>query len=341
MRKLFSLFGLLIFVFILAFIPAAAADEGKIHIDVLILPKFEVSSMYGDFPGEAQYYYEAYLAGGEEYEIAGDYQDHKLYVKDGVALYVTGMGKANAAISTMAVLTDDRFDFSEAYIISTGCGGTAIDYGVMGDVFVITSIVDYDLGHHADSRELADPSALTWFRDSSYDDVAHIFLNSDLMDRVYDLVKDVRVETTDVTRNFMAAAFDNADWAVRDPMVLRGTTVTSDNYWKGIYHHRNALKMIESYGCPDPFAMAEMEEISIGTAVKRLGMLDRFIIIRDSVNMDVFMLGQTPESLWNPDSHMSLASENNVEAADIFATARKNNFAVGSVIIQAVLDGTL
>lgn len=30
----------------------------------------------------------------------------------------------------------------------------ASDYGMMGDVFVITSAVDYDLGHHLDWREL-------------------------------------------------------------------------------------------------------------------------------------------------------------------------------------------
>ena len=341
MKKIFTLYGLYIVIFTLLLIPAAAADGEKIHIDVLILPKFEVSDMYGDFPGEAQYYYEAYLAGGEEYEISGGYQDHKLYVKDGIALYVTGMGKVNSAMSTMAVLTDDRFDFSDAYVISTGCGGTAVEYGVMGDVFVVTSIVDFDLGHHADSREMTDPSALTWFRSDSYDDIAYILLDPDLTDRVYDLVKDVRVETTEVTRNFMTASFDNADWAGRDPMVLRGTTVTSDNYWKGTYHHGNAMKMVESYGCPDPFAMSEMEEIGVGTVLNRLGMLDRFIVIRDCVNMDVFMAGQTPESLWDPDFHESLASENNVEAADIFETAQKNNFAVGSVVIQAILDGTL
>ena len=70
-------------------------------------------------------------------------------------------------------------------------------------------------------------------------------------------------------------------------------------------------------------------------------MLNRFIIFRDSVNMDVFMVGQIPESLWNPDYHEPLASENNFEAADIFAATRENNFAGGSVIIQAVLDGAL
>ena len=132
-----------------------------------------------------------------------------------------------------------------------------------------------------------------------------------------------------------------AEWAVRDPKVLRGTTVTGDNYWKGYRDHANALLMCETYGAPDPFALTEMEDTALAVVLDRLGMLDRFIIIRDSVNMDVFMNGATPESLWDPNFKETLASEENVEAADIFATARKNNFDVGSVVVNAILDGSL
>ena len=100
-------------------------------------------------------------------------------------MYLTGMGKVNSALSTMAVLLDSRFDFSDAYIISTGCAGTAVEYSVMGDVFLVTAAVDYELGHRADSREMRDPSRETWFHDREYDDAAYIELNPDLMHRVY------------------------------------------------------------------------------------------------------------------------------------------------------------
>lgn len=36
----------------------ASVAEEKPIVKVLILPKFEVGKMYGDFPGEAQFYYE-------------------------------------------------------------------------------------------------------------------------------------------------------------------------------------------------------------------------------------------------------------------------------------------
>lgn len=317
---------------------ADAADP--ISIKVLILPKFENGEMTGDFPGEAQYYYDAYVKDGDEYDITGGFEGNKLYVKDGVALYVTGMGKVNSAMSLQAILSDSRFDFSDAYVFSTGCAGSAIEYGVMGDVYVITATVDYDLGHHADPRELTDESDATWYHDDSYDNASYKILNQDLCNKVYDLVKDVKIETTDNTRAYMAAAFDNAEWATRDPEVLKGTTVTGDNYWKGEHGHETALLMTETYSCPDPYALTEMEDNALAVVLDRFGMLDRYIIIRDSVNTDVFMNGATPESLWDPNFEDSLDSESSVESADIFATAMENNYKVGSVVVDAILDGT-
>ena len=339
MKKLLALLFALVLTATVAF--ALAEDASPIVIKALILPKFESGEMAGDFPGEAQYYYESYCMGGEEYDIVGGFEGNKLYVKDGIALYVTGMGKVNTALSLQAILMDNRFDFSNAYIISTGCAGSAIEYGVMGDVFVITATVDFDLGHHADPRELADANGTTWYHDASYDSASYKLLNQELCDKVYNLVKDVKIETTEKTRAFMAAAFDNAEWATRDPMVLRGTTVTGDNYWKGEHDHMNALLMNETYGCPDPYALTEMEDNALAVVLDRLGMLDRYIIIRDSVNTDAFMNGASPESLWDPNFVDSLASDESVESADIFATAMENNFKVGKVVIDAIINGEL
>lgn len=338
MRKLIAFFLLSAQLFCLS---SCAAVEKRTGIKVLILPKFEVGELSGDFPGEAQYYYEAFLTGGEEYVIPDGGDGYRLYVKDGIALVLTGMGKVNAALTAMSVLTDERFDFSDAYVLSVGCAGSARDTTVMGDVFVITAAVDYDMGHHADSRELENENSGTWFHDSSYDDDACVQLDPVLMDRVYALVKDVPLKTTDNTRHFMSEAFDGADWAVRDPRVLRGTSVTGDNYWKGEFDHQNALLITDTYHCPDPYAATEMEDIAVARTMERLGMLDRLIILRTSVDMDVFMLGSTPERLWDPETDESLASEESTEGSDIFATAMANNYAVGSVIIEAILNDEL
>ena len=337
---------LLIFVSVLAGVFAEGVKETvdeAIDIKVLILPKFENGEIQGDFPGEGQLYYEAYCMGGEEYDIEGGMPGGKLYVKDGVALYVTGMGKVNSSNSVTAILSDDRFDFSDAYFLSTGCCGTATGNTTMGDVFVISATIDYDLGHHADVRDMKsyDENTTTWYNDGGYDNASYKLLNQDLIGRVYDLVKDTELQTTEKTVAFMAYTFDNAEWATREPMVQRGTVVTGDNYWKGIYDENNAILMSEFYGAPDAYTCTEMEDNSIAVALDRFGYLDRYIVIRDSVNMDVFMNGASPEMLWGENIDDSLASEDSIEAADIFFTARHNNFKVGSQVVDAIIDGTL
>ena len=170
MKKMLSL---LLALMLIVAAPCAMADEATgdspIEIKALILPKFESGEMTGDFLARRSTITMAIAGTATNMKSSAALKDNKLYVKDGVALYVTGMGKVNLALSLQAILNDDRFDFSNAYIISTGCAGSAIEYGVMGDVFVITATVDFDLGHHADPREMTSETETTWFHDDGYD----------------------------------------------------------------------------------------------------------------------------------------------------------------------------
>ena len=45
------------------------AASATLPVKVLLLPKFEIGEMTGDFPGEAQYYYEQYLINAVEYDV--------------------------------------------------------------------------------------------------------------------------------------------------------------------------------------------------------------------------------------------------------------------------------
>ena len=320
---------------------SAKQKEQKLAVKVLILPKFELGEVSGDSPGEAQYFYEEYLAGGEEYEIGNSSDQNILYYKDGVAMCLIGQGKVNAALNTAAILSDQRFDFSGAYILSVGCGGAAAEYGIFGDVFVISAAADFDLGHKADARELGDETAATWFHDASYDYIALVRMDENLTGRVFELVKDVHLETTENTVRFLENEYPGEAWAMRNPKVMRGTSVTSDSYWKGKYDHKNALVITEVYGCKDPYAVTEMEDIAAAQAVKSFGLLSKMIILRVGVNMDVFPKDLTPELLWEPETDDHVASEGSLESVDIFFTAMKNCFDTAKVLIDAALDGTL
>ena len=339
-KKLIALTAIVLVLLALSGCSSLMKDQ-RIPVRVLILPKFELDEMAGDFPGEAQYFYEEYLAGGEVYDIDGCPEPYKLYYKKGVAMCILGQGKVNAALNTAAVLSDERFDFSDAYILAVGCGGVAEGYGIFGDVFVITAAVDFDLGHRADPREMSDPEGTTWFHDESFDDIAVVRLDQSLTDRVFERVETVPLETTEKTAGFLRREYPGQAWANRQPRVLRGTSVTSDSYWKSRYDHRNALLITESYACPDPFAVTEMEDIAVGQAVKSFGSLDRLIILRVGVNMDVLPTGVTPEMLWGAEADDHVASEESMESVDIFETAMRNCFDAGKVLIDAILEGTL
>ena len=283
--------------------------------------------------------YENYLAGGDVYEVSGCPDTNRLYYKDGTALCLLGQGKVSAAINTTAVLSDERFDFSNAYILSVGCAGTAEGYGIFDDVFVITAAADYDLGHQADPREMSEATDTTWFHDESFDASTFIMLDSGLMDRVFAKVKDIPLETTEKTIQFLEKEYPGEAWAKRQPMVLRGTTLTGDSFWKGKYDHQNALKIAETYGCSDPYAVTEMEDVAVGLTVRSFGLLERLIILRVAVNMDVFVGGVTPEMLWGEKTDDDPASEESMESVDIFQTAMNNCFRVGRILIDAILDG--
>ena len=97
--------------------------------------------------------------------------------------------------------------------------------------------------------------------------------------------------------------------------------------------------MAETYQCTDPYTATEMEDVAVARAVRQMGLLDRLIIIRDSVNMDVYMPGVTPESFWSGDEPHTLRGDDNVESADIFFTAMKNNFDIGRIITDRILEG--
>ncbi len=210
----------------------------------------------------------------------------------------------------------------------------------MGDVYIITATVDFDLGHHADARELSHEDGLTWFHDEEFDPYAIVLLDSKLTNDAYELVKDIELDTTPEAKAFLQDSFPGAEWANRSPKALKGTSVTSDDFWKGFHDHRNALLVTETYGCPDPFAASEMEDMAVARTAESFGMLDRLIILRYSVNLDVFFPGMTPERLWY-ESIDNIAAESSTESINIFPIATENNFKVGKVLIEAILNGEL
>lgn len=332
-RKLASLTAL-IMAAVLLLCGCAKNQNGKaLEIKVLLLPHFEVDDISGDFPGEAQLFYEKYLAGAEEYSLR---DGRTLYYNpdNRVAMCITGSGKVNCAEVLTTILTDSRFDSSGSYIFGVGCAGGAKGYSTLGDVCIATAVCDNELGHTADIRDLTvESNTRLWYHDTSYDDVSFKELDRDLVEKLYALVKDVELETTEISRDAMLRNFPGEEWATRDPQVILGVNLSGDNYWKGENNHQRALDIVDYYFPGEHYAMTEMEDVAIAGVADMFGMLDRCVFIRVNVNPDVFLFDATPESQWGSEFNFNTTvGEENKETLDIFEPAMRNLIAVGGMI---------
>ncbi len=310
-----------------------------IKIKILLTPKIDIDLINSDAMGEGRLFYDHYLKGGDVYEIDFGIGVKRAYFKDGIMMMALGQGKVSAAFYLSTLLRDNRFDFSDAYILNIGCCGCATGYGTMGDVFVITSAVDGDLGNRVDKSELQNKEHTGWFHNKVFDDVSNIRFNEELADKVFNLVKDTKLKTTPHTKEVLFNSYGDAAWANREPMVKKGTTLTSDNYWKGEVGHEIAKEIVKFYNCPDPYATSEMEDIAVAWTCKNIGNFERLITIRAAANTDTFLKNATPENLWTKDNQDTEHMEDFPETADIFPVAMENMFNVCKIIIDAIIVG--
>lgn len=328
----------------LIFSSCSPADE-KTALKVIIVPKFEIDEMTGDFPGEAQLFYEKYCKDCEETEISNMPKTGRFYVNEenGVGILITGSGKTAAGLALMALLSSDSYDCSGAYIVSVGCSGGSSEYCTLGDVVLATAVCDYDIGHHVDAHEKENSeNHVMWFPDDLLTDYEFELLNGELCENAFSLIKDIPLQTTEEAKTVMKENFPARAEADILPAVKKGTFITGDNYWKGIYGHETANFIANYYECPDPYAVSEMEDVAIANTAQCFDMLDRVIMLRVIVNLDTFFDGETPESTWGEyDSYGNRVKEDNDETLDIFEPAMHNLYDTGSIVVDSLLDGSL
>ena len=336
----FSCVILLLFVFLMS---ACGKKDERTKARVLIVPKFEIGEITGDFPGEAQLFYEHYCADCEEIDIVNTTPTARFYMNEenGVGLLITGSGKTAAGLSLMSLISDDAYDFSDTTIVSVGCSGGNTGTARFGDVVLVTAACDLELGHHTGKEELTNPdSGHTWFPDESDNDYSCKKLDSKLCENAYQLIKDCPLRTTDTTERVLSDNFPNEEWAQREPCVLKGTAITADSYWKGAEDHSNAAFVAEYYSCDDRYAVTEMEEIAVMNTAECFGMENRVISLRVVVNMDTFLKGESPEQLWlDEEDFESTTTTEEGETVDIFEPGMENLFDTGRIIIDAILVG--
>lgn len=101
-------------------------------------------------------------------------------------------------------------------------------------------------------------------------------------------LEDCPLQTTELVKTTMKENFPPRGEEEILPAVKKGTALTGDNYWKGIYGHVTANYIANYYKCPDPYMVTEMEEVAVASTAECFVMLDRVISLRVIVNEGEF-----------------------------------------------------
>jgi purine nucleoside permease len=235
MRSRFVLAGL-IALGVLAMARAAntepAAAGARAPVKVMIIDMFGL---------EAAPWLKA-LAPSREIAVTGLSSDYPTVhcTIEAVCQMTTGMGHANAAASTMALLLSPQFDLRRTYFIIAGIAGIDPHRGTIGSAAWTRYAVDVGIAHEIDARELPKGWGDGYFgintdgpgQKPQFDYRTEVFrLNEALLQRAMQLTHTVALEDSDDVRAYrrhFPAAPANAP-----PAVILCDTVTSDTWWSG------------------------------------------------------------------------------------------------------------
>ena len=303
---------------VLLLVTGASADV--IRPKVLVFAMFEVGANTGDFAGEFQHWFDRYFKDATSVSVRGAFAP--VYCSpSGVCGTVVGVGKANAAASLTAILSDPRFDVSSTYFLTSGCAGTPPDRGTLGSVFWSDCIVDYDLGQRWSPLDVTEKGPVFQPLEAAGKGIV-LRLDPVLTEWAHRLSRNAPLE--DAVDAALYRLRYREKQAHRKPFVGVGTTVCSDTWWHGHTLSREADYLCALYKA-GTYVSTQMEDSAVALVLQRHGMLGRYMIARDIVNFDRPYEGQTPKE--------SLAARNGS-----FSIGMKNGFLVGAAVVDHIVS---
>ncbi len=316
-----------------------------IPIRAVIVAAYEPDSGPGTTPGELRYFIDRENL---THQLPFPLGYRPLYSNDdGILAIATGVGAARAAASIMALGLDPRFDLTQSLWLITGVAGIDPARGSLASVVLPEYIVDGDLTHELDAREIPsnDPAWPDGFvplgkttpceqpRADRFEggDGIVFRLNPQLVQQAYALTKDMEL----VDKPAMALRrrqFAPAATAWRAPHVLLGDELSSTTFWHGKLMCERARRWVQ-YQTEGraTYAITAMEDTGILqslTWLARTGRVDfsRVVIARAASNFD-----QQREGI---DAAQSLA-ETKVTTYSAYLPALENAWRIGTRILSA------
>lgn len=349
-------------------LPVTVQAKGKaqvIHPKIVILGYFETSKKYGE---------KGYWGGGghkgELYNwIEGFHLTRRLPVRgaftkvwanaDGsiIAMRI-GPNSISPAVNITALGLDNRFDLTHAYWLVNGIAGTSPHTGTIGDVFWTDFVVDGDVAHQIDAREIppswptgyfpsnathpypeprvpagSSADVRTWtgaFHTNRLHTVT--MLNRSLLQWAYHLTSGLHLPDNATIRQVRDEYPQAA--ARRPPRVLVGATLSTETYWIGARLDARARRWV-AYMTDGRGAYATTETNDSGTmtaltALGKAGRVDpnRVLLMRGVSDFDMPPPGVPAAQQLvreRPQAHVS------------HLTALHDLFETGSVVVKAIL----
>jgi purine nucleoside permease len=255
-----------------------------------------------------------------------------------VCVLTTGMGHANAAASTMALVFSRTFDLSRTYFLVAGIAGINPEQGTVGSVGWARYLVDFGLQWELDAREI--PS--DW--DTGYlgintrsprekpplDYRTEVFqLDEALLQKAYGLSRGVAL-SDGAEAQAARAHFPEAP-ANQPPTVLQCDTLAGDTWFSGTQLGKRASEwtriLTDGQGV---YCTTQQEDNATYEALKRgaaAGYLDlrRVAVLRAGSDFDRPYPGQT-----------SADNLLNYPAQGGFLIALQNLYLAGNPLVQAI-----
>jgi purine nucleoside permease len=325
----------------------AAAADAPIDVRVVVVTTFELGADTGDTPGEFQYWVER-LPLPQSLPFPVGRRPLRYNPKTHVLGIVVGSGSINSAASTMALGLDPRFDLSKAYWLVAGIAGINPNAGSVGSAAWAEWVVDRDLTHEIDAREIPagwSTGLVPLSRSRPFQEpmpAAGIFspnvyhLNPDLVHWAYQLTANVHLDDS-ADLQAIRAHYPDQPEAMRPPQVIKGDEVSANAWWVGALMNKAAEDWMSYWtGGKGVSVTTAMEDCGVIHALQMLSGVkrvdaDRVLVLRTAANYSAPGKGQTAAEL--------VASESSSDSAthlSAYIPSLEAAYRAGSPVIEAL-----
>jgi purine nucleoside permease len=320
-----------------------ADAPAPIPIKLVVVTMFETGADSGDEAGEFQRWNERRKL-DTVFPAPHMHHDIRVNMDTGVMGIVTGMGTAHSASTIMALGLDPRFDLSKAYWLVAGISGFDPNDASLGSVAWADFLVDGDLAHHIDAREIPEDWAHGYFplfsqgmddknrKDYSLGEVFQ--LNPALVDWAFEMTRDMALPdhpSLAATREL----YTEHEVAQRKPFVLRGDQLAAMTFWHGSLMNDWANEWVAYWtNGTGEFVSSAMEDTGTFQSLEYLDRAgkankDRLLVLRTASNYTMPPPGKSAADYLREEQHDSYAG---------LDAALENAYLVGSVIVDEIVN---